>query len=147
MRHRTRSTRETQSLAKKLAKRTLKKEATKKAIVIGLVGELGSGKTTFVKSFMRELGVKRRITSPTFLIVRRFGIKHKRLKNVFHVDAYRVKNKQDLSGIDFREILKEKSNIVLVEWADRILGVLPKGTIWVKFKYGKNRNEREITFD
>lgn len=147
MKRKTQSARETQIFAKEVAENLIKKRRTKNAVVIGLIGDLGAGKTTFVKSFTRSLGVKRRITSPTFLILRRFGVKRGIYRNVFHIDAYRVGGKERLPDINFAEIIKNKSNIVLVEWADRVKRVLPKDTIWVQFKYGKERNEREIIID
>ena len=111
------------------------------------MGELGAGKTTFIKSFTRSMGVRRKITSPTFLILRRFKINNKFFDNIFHIDAYRIKEKKELSAIGIGKILKDPSNIVLVEWADRIKNVLPKTTIWVKFKYGEERDERTITIN
>ena len=138
------SPKETQALAKNFL---LQFKSFDRSLVLALSGNLGAGKTTFIKSFIRSMGVKKRITSPTFLILRRFAINNKIFKNIFHVDAYRIKDEKDLRGINIRDVLKEPSNIVLVEWADRIKKVLPKETIWVKFKYGKERDEREITID
>jgi len=145
--HRTKKESETRVLAKKFAAEILKKPNKNSAVVIGLVGELGAGKTTFVKSFLKEAGVKRKITSPTFIIMRRFRINKGLFSNVFHIDAYRIKTAKDLKPINAEKILEDPSNIVLVEWADRIEKDLPKSTIWVKFRYGKERNEREITFN
>ncbi|OGY57505.1 MAG: tRNA (adenosine(37)-N6)-threonylcarbamoyltransferase complex ATPase subunit type 1 TsaE [Candidatus Colwellbacteria bacterium RIFCSPHIGHO2_02_FULL_45_17] len=143
----TKSPAKTRALARNIAENPKRPRPTQGATVLGLIGDLGAGKTTFIKSFIRSMGVKKRITSPTFLILRRFAINNKIFKNIFHVDAYRIKDEKDLRGINIRDVLKEPSNIVLVEWADRIKKVLPKETIWVKFKYGKERDEREITID
>jgi len=145
--YKTKNPKETGKAARELAAQILKRKRGKKAAVVALTGELGAGKTTFIKSFMREAGVKRRITSPTFLILRRFGIKSANFKNIFHIDAYRLENPEDLKATRAKEALASPENIVLVEWAEKIKKVLPKDTIWVKFKYGKDRNEREVIID
>jgi len=141
----TNSEKETSSLAKRIAKELTQKDLAGKALIIGLTGELGAGKTTFIKSFMRELGIRNKITSPTFIILRRFKLpKGGNYKNIFHIDAYRLSKEKELSEIGIDKEMKNPENIILIEWADRIEKVLPKGTIWLKFKYGKNRNERHI---
>ena len=73
----TKSPSETKKLAEALAKGILKQETkSKKAIVIGLTGELGSGKTTFLQGFAKGLGIKQKILSPTFIIMRKFEIRN-----------------------------------------------------------------------
>ena len=138
---------DTRAVAKDFAKTLKNRKPGKNALVVGFTGELGAGKTTFIKSFTRSMGVRRKITSPTFLILRRFKINNKFFSNIFHIDAYRIKKESELSMVGIEKILENPSNIVLVEWADRIKKVLPKTTIWVKFKYGKKRDERTITID
>lgn len=143
----TKSAAETRKVAQEFAESLLEKKQGKNALVVGLTGELGAGKTTFVKAFMRSAGVKRRITSPTFLILRRFAIKNKNFRNIFHVDAYRIEKKEDLAGTKATEAMTDPKNIVLAEWAEKIKEVLPRETIWVKFTYGKERNERKVVID
>jgi len=118
----------------------LEKKPRKGALVLALVGELGVGKTTFVKAFLKLFGVKRRITSPTFLIMRRYG-------NIYHVDAYRIKDVKDLEILGFKEILNNKENLVLVEWADKVKDILPKEVWWIRFKHGEKENERSIEIE
>ncbi len=101
--------------------------------VIALVGELGAGKTTFTQGFARGLGIKDKIISPTFVLIRQHG-------NFYHIDLYRLNDFKDL-GLE--EILSNKNNIVLIEWAEKIKDLLPKNTIWIYFKIIKN-NKREI---
>ena len=139
------SPKETGLIAKDLAKEIIKRKPSKNSLVIGLSGELGAGKTTFIKSFIRELGVRKRVTSPTFLILRRFQLpKGKIYKNVFHIDAYRLKEGKDLNEVGIKDIISNPVNIVLVEWADRVKSILPKEMIWLEFKYGEKENERQI---
>jgi tRNA threonylcarbamoyladenosine biosynthesis protein TsaE len=123
------------------------------AVVLALQGDLGAGKTTFVQGFFKGLGLKKRAPSPTFIIMRRHALRgggagpaRKRFQNVFHIDAYRLKKAKDLAALDFKEIADDPRNIILVEWADRARGILPKSSVWLRFRYGKagRENERSI---
>lgn len=144
----TNNPRETKALAKSLAESVLKEKPKKNALIIGFQGDLGAGKTIFIKSFIRALGVKHRITSPTFLISRRFALpKTSNYENVFHVDAYRITETKELKEVGIDKAIKNPGNIVLIEWADRVRGVLPKGTVWVKFKHGEREEQRYITIN
>ena len=134
------SPRDTKELAKKLAGSSRKR-------IFALVGDLGSGKTAFVQAFLRALGIKQRITSPTFLIFRKFQNPNSKFQTAYHVDCYRLDNPKELLKLGFREILADKNNIVLVEWADKIKELLPKETQWIYFKHGRNEKEREIVYN
>lgn len=137
----------TGKLAARLA-RKLSKERThygRDARVVGLVGPLGAGKTTFIQGFGRALGV-RRMPSPTFLIVRRYPLRRGRYQNLFHVDAYRVRRARDLAPIGLPEVFKNPKNLVIVEWADRIRRALPRRTHWVKMEHGSSALKRTIRF-
>ncbi len=114
----------------------------RKATMVALVGELGSGKTTFVQGFFRGLGLKRRAQSPTFILMRRISLSRGKFNNVFHVDAYRLQAR-DLKILNLKEILRQPGNLLLIEWAER-LPKLPKNAINVKFQHGKRENERVI---
>lgn len=81
-----------------------------------LYGTLGAGKTAFVKCYLKYLGVKEKVTSPTFLINKTY----QNLKNkIFHYDLYRINSFVDLQEIGFEENLKNK-NIVFIEWPNKI---------------------------
>lgn len=124
------------------------KPGNKKAVVFGLVGELGAGKTAFVKEFVKAAGVKEKVLSPTFLIMRSFDLKSKKtyFKKIYHIDAYRIEA-EDLLKLGLREIINDPKNIVMVEWADKVRNIMPRGTFWINFKHGKKENERNITFN
>ncbi|MDO8657337.1 MAG: tRNA (adenosine(37)-N6)-threonylcarbamoyltransferase complex ATPase subunit type 1 TsaE [Candidatus Levybacteria bacterium] len=111
----------------------------RKALVIALYGELGSGKTTFVQGLAKGLGIKRRIISPTFIIMRTYEIRFKiydlRFKNFYHVDLYRVENVDDIKGLGIEEIIDNPQNIVAIEWAERIGKLLPKPRVDIYFEY------------
>ncbi|GBD34114.1 tRNA threonylcarbamoyladenosine biosynthesis protein TsaE [bacterium HR34] len=113
------SERGTSKVGSILAKEIKKEE--KDNFLILLKGDLGSGKTTFVKGFARGFGVLKQIQSPSFVIMRRYSLKSKNFRNLFHIDFYRLNKK----GKDFSEkvlldiIQKEKKNIFIVEWPEK----------------------------
>ncbi|MDP3953279.1 MAG: tRNA (adenosine(37)-N6)-threonylcarbamoyltransferase complex ATPase subunit type 1 TsaE [bacterium] len=145
-RYTTKGAKDTQRLAKEILEEAIQKAPKKGALILALEGELGAGKTTFTQALAKALGVKRRILSPTFLVMKRFPLpKQSRFKNLYHIDAYRV-GIMDLKVLGVEKILNEPG-IVVIEWADRIKGILPKGTLWVKFEHGRQENERQITFN
>jgi tRNA threonylcarbamoyladenosine biosynthesis protein TsaE len=115
------------------------------ATVFALQGDLGAGKTTFTQGFLKGLGSKKRATSPTFVLMRRHRLSGKKFKNVFHIDAYRLKKPEHLATLELDVILNEPGNIVLIEWPEQAKKFLPKNTVWIKFKYGKKENERTVS--
>jgi tRNA threonylcarbamoyladenosine biosynthesis protein TsaE len=125
----------------------------KNALVLALSGDLGAGKTTFVQGFLRGLGIKKKITSPTFIIMKKFQVpkskiqtnfKIKILKEIYHIDCYRIKNLKEFLLLDLKNIFNNPQNIVLIEWAEKIRRILPKNAIWLKFKHGEKENIRKI---
>jgi len=140
------SARATKALAAWIAKKILRGKPEKNARVIGLVGDLGSGKTTFIQGFIKALGVKTRIVSPTFLIFRPYPLP-KRAKNfrmAIHADLYRIHSSKELTKLGFKELLGNPQNIILIEWADKIKKFLPKNTLWIKLEHGNKENIRKI---
>jgi len=121
--------------------------------VIGLIGELGGGKTVFVKGLAEGLGIKDLITSPTFVLLKEYklsprhlhleGVKTEVLGFMVHVDAYRVESFKDIKSIGIEDYLGRDNTIVIVEWAEKIRKTLPKNTIYIKFNH-INENVREI---
>lgn len=136
----TENTKETQKVGEFLAQEIIK---SKKTLIIGLEGELGSGKTTFIQGMAKGLKIRERITSPTFVIFKKFKlgpVPH--LKYFYHIDCYRLNSPQDLLDLGFKEIISQP-NIVVIEWAEKIKKILPKDTFWIKFEY-LDRDKREI---
>ena len=135
----TKNEKETQKLAQILAREILKApKKTKEALVVGLEGNLGAGKTTFIQAFAKGIGVKGKLTSPTFVLMKKYG-------NLYHLDCYRIKDSEDVLALDFKEIISIPKNIVLIEWAEKIKRILPKDRVWIKFKI-LGKKERIITF-
>lgn len=133
----TKNEKETRGVARILAQEIIKKPLKiKHALIIGLQGELGAGKTTFVQAFAKGLGIKNKITSPTFVLIKKYG-------NFYHIDCYRMKSYKDILGLDFEEIALNPKNIILIEWAERIKKIL-KDAIWIKFEI-ISEGERKIS--
>lgn len=100
------------------------------ATVVALIGELGTGKTTFVQKFAKAYGIKEVVTSPTFVILKKYG-------NLVHIDAYRLEHAEELQKLGVQELMKNPKNIIFIEWADRVKEILPPETIWINFKHEK----------
>ena len=113
------SSKKTKEAARSLVEKILKKPPEDSALIIALTGDLGSGKTTFIQGFFKGVGIKKRITSPTFVIFKRFKIHDSRFKSIYHIDCYRLTPKE-LAVLDFQEIINNPQNIVLIEWAEKI---------------------------
>ncbi len=136
----------TKKIAKLMAEEiNQKKTRTSNAIILGLRGELGSGKTTFAQGFARGLGIKNKITSPTFLIIKNYNLKkNKGYKSFYHIDVYRIKKVKELNTLNFKNVLKNKENIILIEWAEKIINLLPHNRIGINLRFGERKNERII---
>ncbi len=136
---------QTKNFAKKIAKILLSKKTFPK--ILALRGNLGAGKTTFLKGLAKALGIKEKIISPTFIIMRkhRFLEKKSKSKNWFyHIDCYRIENEKEILNLGFKEIISHPKNIVAIEWAEKIKKILPKKTLWIEFKI-LNEKKREIS--
>ncbi len=94
---------------------------------VGLYGDLGAGKTQFVKGICEAFEVKEVVNSPTFTIVNEY---HGTIP-VFHIDLYRMKNVEEIVGIGFDEYL-EREGVCLVEWAEKLDGIIPERRFDVK---------------
>ena len=109
--------------------------------IICLSGELGAGKTTFTQGLLSGLGVEGPYTSPTFIVLRHYEVKsykvpkvESKIRNVYHIDTYRV-NSQDIIDLGWEEIVSNDENVTVVEWADRIRGIIPEEVVWVSFEW------------
>lgn len=134
-----------QNLAEKILSAGWRKKA-KDAVVIGLEGELGGGKTTFAQFFAKALGIKEKIQSPTFVIQKIYKLYGSptsvKFRHFIHIDAYRIKNFKELLALGWKEIISAPQNIVLVEWADRVKKILPQKRVQIKFKVVDDKTRR-----
>lgn len=138
------SSNQTKKTGEILARNILKPSLKDKALILSLEGDLGGGKTTFLQGFARGLGIKEKILSPTFVIMRKFKIQNpkSKFKSFYHIDCYRVEEPEEILNFDFKRIIKNSKNIVAIEWADRIRRILPPKSILVNFAFvGKNKRK------
>lgn len=117
----------------------------RKATVVGLYGELGSGKTTFMKYLAEEFGIKETIQSPTFVIEKIYELKNKSFQHLIHIDAYRIEKEDEMINLGWQEIIADPSNLICVEWPERIAGVMPPHTK-IYFEH-VDENSRKITIN
>lgn len=129
-----RSPEETESWGARLARRL------KPPRVVGLVGELGSGKTRLVKGIARGLKISRKnvVSSPSFTLINEYEGKYP----IHHFDLYRIETPEEFCGLGYEDYFYG-NGITLVEWAERIKPLLPKDSIWIHLKV-KGPTDREI---
>ncbi|HEV8205807.1 MAG TPA: tRNA (adenosine(37)-N6)-threonylcarbamoyltransferase complex ATPase subunit type 1 TsaE [Acidimicrobiia bacterium] len=132
----TRSTDETLELARAVA------ELLRPGDVVSLVGELGAGKTVFARGVARALGVTELVVSPTFTIVREYEGR----VPLVHVDVYRIDAVQELHDLGFEEVVRDDA-VTLVEWGDRIDGLLPGDRLDVRLAPGAADDERVVEIE
>ncbi len=128
------SPRDTQRLGARLA------ALVRPGDVIAMQGELGSGKTQFVKGLARGLGVKESVHSPTFILANEY--RSGRLP-LFHVDAYRVADAGEAVGFGLDDYLNDVG-VTAIEWAERIQAALPAELLWIEFRH-RSDTERGIS--
>lgn len=114
----TNSPKDTQKLAQNLAAQF------KDGGIIALTGDLGAGKTTFVQGFAKGLGIKDKIISPTFVLMREHKIPN--TDTVFyHLDLYRLEEPIDIVNIGLKDLIQNPENIILIEWSEKLGENLP----------------------
>ena len=115
--------------------------------MIGLDGELGTGKTQFVKGVCDYFQIAETVNSPTFIIVNEYNGKfhpdEKKLK-IFHFDLYRLEHPSELEIIGFDEYLNHPQSIILIEWPTLAEEYLGKNIQKISFDYGESENSRII---
>lgn len=105
-------------------------------------GEMGSGKTTFIKAICNELGVNREVTSPTFAIVNEYETPHG--QKIYHFDLYRIDKIEELLDIGFEEYLNSDA-IIFIEWPELAENIIQIPSISINIKITE-LGKREILF-
>lgn len=114
--------------------------------VIALSGELGAGKTTLIKGIAAGLGIRRPITSPTFLLLRVYPVRgNPRLRRLVHVDAYRIKHPAELVDVGLNDYLGMPDTTTVIEWAERIRPLLPGRRMTITLRLTTRPAERRVT--
>lgn len=132
------SSSETRALAANFAKNLVGNE------VILLYGNLGSGKTEFMKGLINSLNPRQNVTSPTFLLHKIYNTKK---FPIHHFDFYRLGKKAEMINIGLHEALMEKKRIIAIEWPEKILDLKKfsaEKIIHIFFEYGSKENFRKI---
>lgn len=127
------SVEETDVIARKWLEEISKKySSNKKATIIGLSGNLGAGKTAFVKAVARALNIEETVTSPTFVIMKIYEVGHpvaeneletvdrKKWKRLVHIDLYRLEKKEELKALNLEAVVNDSSNLVMIEWPENV---------------------------
>jgi len=107
---------------------------------VALVGDLGSGKKTFVQGLAQGLGVEQRVSSPSYLILQEYT---GRLP-LFHLDAYRLHSADELFEIGFEDYLDARG-VIVVEWGEKVSSALPPRCHWITFETCPD-HARKISF-
>lgn len=140
------SAKQTQRMGELLGQELLMSKKEKQAIIIGLEGNLGDGKTTFIQGMAKGLKIKDNILSPTFVIFKEFNINVKNcdFKHFYHIDCYRLDSYKDLLELGLEDVINNPENIIVIEWANKIKDCLGD-MIEIKFNW-LDKNKREIIF-
>ena len=101
----TKSFKETQKLGENFAKEIFNLPQKNGAVVLALQGNLGGGKTTFLQGFAKGLGIKEKVLSPTFVILKKFRIANSNFENFYHIDCYRLNKDKEILELDFKKII------------------------------------------
>ena len=130
---------ETDKIAKIFLDKLLKnKKRPKGALVVGLSGNLGAGKTAFTKSAAKHLGIKDRVFSPTYVIIKKYPIKLENYKFFYHIDAYRLEHEKELLHLGWKEIIGNKEHLIFIEWPENVSKIIPSNAKFVYISDNKN---------
>lgn len=120
------------------------KRLIKSGDVIALSGPLAAGKTTLTSSLLEALGYNGHVSSPTFVIERRYPLKGGKINEVLHLDFYRLSSEQ-IGSLDWLDNAGEKGTLTLIEWPERVAGLLPAKTKTITLEI-INDKTRRVTF-
>lgn len=131
---------ELRGLAEGFIKAILLLPGSGKATVVGLSGDLGTGKTAFTKCVASVLGITEILTSPTYILEKVYIIPHgsivgKRFAKLIHIDAYRLHSADEMRALDWETILLDDQNLIFIEWPEQVKEALPAGVVNLSFEY------------
>jgi tRNA threonylcarbamoyladenosine biosynthesis protein TsaE len=152
MEHISNSLEQTAKIADEMAEKISLEDAHGEgATVVGLYGDLGAGKTTFMKYFAKHFGVEEEVQSPTFIIMRIFEIPKSKMEGenlkfnkLIHIDAYRLESGEELLKLGWNELISHPNNLICVEWPEKVSEILPEHFM-LRFEHSESENERKIS--
>ena len=112
--------------------------------IFAFYGEMGAGKTTFIKAICKQMGVEEVVTSPTFAIVNEYFAKMPANTPIYHFDFYRIRNVHEVYDMGYEEYISSGA-VCFMEWPELIEDLLPENTVKVYIRQTEN-GEREISF-
>ena len=122
-----------------------RKVSPNRAHVLALSGDLGAGKTAFVKRLAKQLAIHEEITSPTFVVMKSYEIpSHAQFKTLTHIDAYRIESKDEMRVLGFEALCADPSQLIAVEWPERIPSCMPEDASPIGITL--EGNMRSVTF-
>jgi len=113
-------------------------ESLKAGDIIALIGDLGTGKTALTKYIAEGLLIREEVTSPTFTLINEY--KSGRLP-LYHFDVYRLSGEEEMYGLGYEEYFYG-SGVTIIEWADKIPGLIPEESTVIRISYGASEYER-----
>lgn len=114
------------------------------ATIVGLSGDLGSGKTTFTKSLAEALGISEPVLSPTFILAKYYTIDGNKWDELVHIDAYRIEDADEITVLRWDEIIVNPKKLIIVEWPEQLGKHFPSFASTLKFNF-INDHTRTIT--
>lgn len=123
--------------------------------LVALYGDLGVGKTTLVQGMAEALGIKNRLISPTFILIKEYSVNHYRgnirqcvskVERFYHIDLYRLENYEEIKSLGLTEIFSDDKGVVAIEWAEKAKNLLPEKRLEVVFEsLGGDRRIIEVS--
>ncbi len=105
------------------------------AVIVGLYGNLGAGKTAFTQAVAREMGIKETVTSPTFVIEKIYETTHFHFARLIHIDAYRLESGRELQVLNFESLVENKNNLIIIEWPENVKEILPEDHVKIQCEF------------
>ena len=118
------------------------KKLLKNCAILTFTGPLGAGKTTLIKELLKSIGVKERVTSPTFTYVNRYD--NGNGKHLYHFDLYRIKSLQEFIEAGFQEYLYQQDSLVLIEWPELIQSLFTRDVCTIEISYHEDPSKRVL---
>jgi len=117
------------------------------ATLVTLSGDLGAGKTAFVKAAAREMGIEEEVKSPTFIIMQAFALPHEAMGFVrlVHIDAYRLRAAHELEVLEWKELLADPQTLIFLEWPEMVAPAVPADAKRITLVH--EGEERSISYD